>query len=99
MIQVSVVLITRNQAWNVGRLVKSVLSKASPFLSIEVTLVDSASTDPTVSLACAYPINVVVLDEDQRLSAAAGRYVGYQQSSSSARFVLFLDGDMELHDG
>ena len=99
MIQVSAVLITRNQAWNVGRLVKSVLSKASPFLSVEVTLVDSASTDATVSVACNYPINVIVLNAEQRLTAAAGRYVGYQNGSAGSRFVLFLDGDMELHDG
>lgn len=99
MIQLSVVVITRNQAWNVGRLIGSVLSKASPFLSMEVTLVDSASTDSTVSLACGYPINVIALNPDQRLSAAAGRSVGYKQSSPASRFVLFLDGDMELHEG
>jgi len=97
MIQLSVVFITRNQAWNVRRLVESVLSQSSPFLSIEIVLVDSASTDETVKIACEYPITVIALDADQRLTAAAGRHVGYQQATG--RFILFLDGDMELYPG
>ncbi len=97
MIQLSVVLITRNQEWNVRSLIESVLNKASPFLSVEVLLVDSASTDKTVSIASEYPINIIVLDADQRLTAAAGRCVGYQHTSG--HFVLFLDGDMELYEG
>ncbi|MEO8391390.1 MAG: glycosyltransferase [Chloroflexota bacterium] len=97
MLEVSVVVITRNQEWNVPRLIESVLSKASPFLSIDVILVDSASTDKTVGMACAYPINIISLAPDQRLTAAAGRYVGYNHTSG--QFVLFLDGDMELSEG
>src|SRR3954447_26315916 len=97
MIQLSVVFITRNQAWNVRRLVESVLSQASPFLSIEIVLIDSASTDETVEIACEYPITVISLDADQRLTAAAGRHVGYQHVTG--RFILFLDGDMELYPG
>ena len=97
MIQLSVVCITRNQEWNARRLVESVLNQALPFLALEIILVDSASTDATVRVACEYPITVIVLDADQRLTAAAGRHVGYEHSSGN--FVLFLDGDMELYPG
>lgn len=96
MITVSVVLVSRNHDWNISRLIESVLNKASPFLSIEVILVDSASTDATINIACKYHINVIRLNEDQRLTPAAGRYVGSQHATGT--FVLFLDGDMELCD-
>jgi len=59
--------------------------------------VDSASTDETVALACTYPIEVVQLHPDQRLTAAAGRYVG--QMRTTGNLLLFLDGDMELCNG
>ena len=79
------------------RLVELVLGQSSPFLSLEVVLVDSASTDETVKIACEYPITVISLDADQRLTAAAGRHVGYQHATG--RVILFLDGDMELYPG
>ena len=60
-------------------------------------LVDSASSDRTVVLARHYPVRVVRLSPEQVLTAAAGRYVGYNHTDGE--FVLFLDGDMELCPG
>lgn len=97
MIELSVVVITRNQEWNVARLIESVLEMTSSAESREIILVDSASTDKTTEIASRYPMRVVRLHPDQHLCAAAGRYVGYQQTTG--RFVLFLDGDMELCPG
>jgi GT2 family glycosyltransferase len=91
---VSVVIITRNQAWNTARLVESVLANAK---RAEVTLVDSASTDQTVEIAARYPISVLLINQQQRLTAALGRNVGYLHSTGD--IVLFLDGDMELCAG
>jgi GT2 family glycosyltransferase len=93
MTKLSIVLITRNQAWNVRRLLESVLRETAD-VPREIILVDSASTDETVELACAYPIDVLQLHSDQRLTAAAGRYVG--QMRTTGGLLLFLDGDMEL---
>ena len=97
MTDLSVVLISRNQAWNIGRLIESVLARTRDLPVREIVLVDSASTDGTVEVASSYPIDVLQLRADQRLTAALGRHVGYQHSRGE--LVLFLDGDMELCEG
>ncbi len=97
MIDLSVILITRNQQWNVARLIESVLQATSSIRARQITLVDSASGDHTTEIACQYPISVLQLQPDQPLSASAGRYTGF--ISTSGRFVLFLDGDMALYPG
>jgi len=96
-IDLSVVLISKNQAWNISRLVESVLDATSSIDSKEIILVDSASTDETVDAAGWYPICILRLRPDQPPSPAAGRYIGYKHSSGE--FVLFLDGDMEVLPG
>ena len=93
--KLAVVLITKNQAWNIERLIESVLRATAGVASSEVWLVDSASTDCTVELAKQYPVNILRLRPDLPLTPAAGRYVGYSYSQS--QYVLFLDGDMELY--
>jgi glycosyltransferase involved in cell wall biosynthesis len=93
----AVVLISKDQEWNIVRLIKSALRWTASFPSREIVLVDSASVDNTVDIASNYPINIIRLQSDQRLTAAAGRYVGYQKTSGD--LILFLDGDMELCEG
>ncbi len=95
--ELSVILISRNQEWNIARLVESVLRERDLLGSMDIILVDSASNDQTIEIAARYPITVYKLNPDQRLSAAAGRYVGYNHTSGD--LVLFLDGDMELCQG
>jgi glycosyltransferase involved in cell wall biosynthesis len=97
MMVLSVVLISKNQEWNIARLIESVLQETSRLSDCEIVLVDSASTDKTTEIAARYPISVLKLHPDQRLTAAAGRYVGFQQTTGD--LVLFLDGDMELYAG
>jgi glycosyltransferase involved in cell wall biosynthesis len=97
MTELSVVLISKNQEWNIPRLVESVLRETARFPSREIVLVDSASTDRTTEIAARYPISVLKLCPEQRLTAAAGRYVGYKRTTGD--LVLFLDGDMELCEG
>jgi glycosyltransferase involved in cell wall biosynthesis len=90
----STVIIARNQASHIGRLVQSVLDEP---LAEEILLVDSASTDGTVDLAKEFAIEVVQLLETESLSPSAGRRVGFERTSGA--FVLFLDGDMQLLPG
>lgn len=97
MAELSVVLITKNQAWNIARLIESVLDATSSVRSREIILVDSASTDQTVEIAGHYPVTILRLKSGQRLSPAIGRYVGYRWTNG--RHVLFLDGDTELIPG
>jgi GT2 family glycosyltransferase len=94
MTELSVVLISKNQEWNIARLVESVLRETDFLSRREIILVDSASTDLTTEIAAHFPITVLKLRPDQRLTAAAGRYVGFKQTTGD--LVLFLDGDMEL---
>ena len=93
----SVVVIGRNEAATIGRLVESVLAETAPFPRDKVVVVDSASTDGMADVAARYPVEVVRLLPGQPLTAAAGRNVGV--SRTSGELVLFLDGDMELHPG
>ena len=97
MTELSVVLISKNQEWNIARLVESVLRETDRTLTREIVLVDSASTDRTTEIAARYPISVLRLCPEQRLTAAAGRYVGTKRTTGD--LVLFLDGDMELCEG
>lgn len=95
MFDLTVVLISKNQEWNIGRLIESVLTHTEWAQSREVILVDSASTDKTVEIASKYPIRILKLSAEQFLSPAAGRYIGYE--NTSGKYVLFLDGDNELY--
>jgi GT2 family glycosyltransferase len=97
MLDLSIVLINKNQAWNISRLIESVLRATSSVHSKEIILVDSASTDETVALAGRYPITILRLRPGQRLSPAIGRYIGSQRARGD--LVLFLDGDTELVEG
>jgi glycosyltransferase involved in cell wall biosynthesis len=97
MTELSVVLITRNQAWSMVRLMDSVIQETASVPSKEIILVDSASTDETVELAGAYPIRILRLQPGQPRSPAIGRYVGYK--NAHGEYVLFLDGDTELVEG
>jgi glycosyltransferase involved in cell wall biosynthesis len=95
--ELSVVLIAKNQAWSISRLIESVLRATSSVSSKEVILVDSASVDDTLARASQYPITIFRLKPGQRLSPAIGRYVGYKQTKGE--YILFLDGDAELIPG
>lgn len=97
MSELSVVLISKDQEWNIARLIDSILKETGHLPETEVMLVDSASQDRTIESAAQYPIKILRLHSDQRLSASAGRYVGFKHTSGE--FVLFLDGDMELCKG
>jgi glycosyltransferase involved in cell wall biosynthesis len=97
MTELSVVLISKNQEWNIARLIESVIRETDPIPAKEIVLVDSASIDQTTEIGSRYPIKVLKLCQEQRLTAAAGRYVGYKQTTGD--LVLFLDGDMELCEG
>jgi len=97
MTRLSVVLITKDQVWNVDRLVGSVLREVADEPGVEIVLVDSASRDGTAQRAARHPIGVLRLRDDQPLTPALGRYVGVRETTGE--LVLFLDGDMELCRG
>jgi glycosyltransferase involved in cell wall biosynthesis len=91
---VDVVIIARNEATRIAACIESVLSAtASRFQDSRVVVVDSNSEDGTAAIAARYPVKVYRY-RARRMTAAAGRWIGFQQTN--ARYVLFLDGDCEL---
>jgi glycosyltransferase involved in cell wall biosynthesis len=93
-VELSIVIIARNEEKNITRAIESVLRAVEDRPQTEIVLVDSASTDQTVEIAKQYPISIVRLRAGWVLSAAAGRYTGTRHTKGD--FILFLDGDMVL---
>ena len=94
---ISVIMICRNQSWNIARLIESVLQETASFPNTQITLLDSLSTDSTLEIARRYPIDILRFLPNARLTTNIGRYVGY--TVSRGEFLLFLDGDMQLSRG
>jgi glycosyltransferase involved in cell wall biosynthesis len=94
----SVVVITKNQAWNIARLLQSVEHEISNLPQAEIVVADSASTDATTEIACEFPrVQIARLRPDQRLTPAAGRYVGFHHTRGD--IILHMDGDTQLVPG
>lgn len=93
---VSVVVIGKNEGARLTRCLASVQSANWADLSYEIVYVDSGSTDTSLSLAERMGANALALD-DPRPCAAKARNLGWQHARGD--FILFLDGDTELHPG
>ena len=93
----SIVVIARNEERTIEACIAAALeSTRAAFreglaVTGEVILVDSASTDGTVSRASAYPITILELPPNLPLSAAAGRQVGFEHARGD--LLYFIDGD------
>ncbi|MFZ4478394.1 MAG: glycosyltransferase [Rhodoferax sp.] len=91
---VSVVVIGRNEGARLERCLRSAQQTRWTRTSHELIYVDSRSTDNSVACAQAQGAHVIVLD-DVSPCAAKARNLGWQ--AARGEFVLFLDGDTELH--
>jgi glycosyltransferase involved in cell wall biosynthesis len=93
--EVSVIIIGRNEAACIEKCLHSVFAALKGVDDHEVIYVDSASEDDTVKVAGQFPIRILQLRREWRLSPAAGRYIGYQYASG--QFLAFVDGDTVVH--
>jgi glycosyltransferase involved in cell wall biosynthesis len=93
-IDVSVVVIGRNEGTRLQRCLQSVLQSHWGQTQHELIYVDSRSTDQSVVNAQALGAQVIVLN-DASPCAAKARNLGWQ--AARGEYVLFLDGDTELH--
>ncbi len=93
-IDVSVVVIGRNEGSRLERCLQSVIQAHWGSARHELIYVDSRSTDQSVASAQALGAKVIVLD-DASPCASKARNLGWQ--AAGGEFVLFLDGDTELH--
>lgn len=95
-VTLSVVVVTYNEQERIRECLQSVLTACREFVSFEVILVDSNSTDRTVEIATEFPVTVYRIPDEELLTPAAGRYVGTQ--AASGELLLFVDGDMVLQE-
>ena len=93
-IDVSVVVIGRNEGKRLEHCLVSVKQAAWDSTQHELIYVDSKSTDASPALAQALGAITLVLD-DASPCAAKARNMGWQAAKGD--FVLFLDGDTQLH--
>jgi cellulose synthase/poly-beta-1,6-N-acetylglucosamine synthase-like glycosyltransferase len=93
---VSVVIIGRNEGPRLLRCLTSVRQADWGALRHDIWYVDSRSTDDSLAQAQAHGANTLVLTEGH-LCAAKARNLGWQ--AAQGEFILFLDGDTELHPG
>ena len=92
--ELAIIIIGRNEARHLSRCILSVLKGSESVPDTQIVYVDSASTDQSVRIASAYPIDILRLKDDWFLSAAAGRYTGFLHTES--RYIFFIDGDSVL---
>lgn len=90
----SVVVVTYDEADRIESCLDAVFEGCRPFDPVEVTVVDSRSTDGTVELATEYPVDVYRLPSVPEPTPGAGRYVGTEYTSADR--ILFVDGDTVL---
>jgi acetyltransferase-like isoleucine patch superfamily enzyme/cellulose synthase/poly-beta-1,6-N-acetylglucosamine synthase-like glycosyltransferase len=95
-IDVSVVVIGRNEGERLQRCFESVRQAHWDGLNFEIIYVDSGSSDNSVLSARRFGAQVFVL-EDASPCAAKARNLGWK--NAQAEIVLFLDGDTELAPG
>jgi glycosyltransferase involved in cell wall biosynthesis len=93
-VDVSIVVIGRNEGERLVNCLKSVQGAHFGNLSHELIYVDSASTDGSPERAVQWGAKVVHV-KPERPCAAIGRNAGWK--ASRGRTVLFLDGDTQLH--
>jgi GT2 family glycosyltransferase len=96
MIDVSFVVITKNEGANVERCLRSCwIAADNAGLKAELILADSNSQDNTVSLALPLASKIIRLPEAN--APFAGRMVGAERAQGT--LVQFVDGDMVLDPG
>jgi glycosyltransferase involved in cell wall biosynthesis len=93
-ILVSIVIICKNEEKLIAKSIESVLECTTGIKETEIILVDSISTDRTITIARNYPIKIYQLRKEWRHTPAAGKYIGFLKSSG--RYIFFLDGDSFL---
>ncbi len=92
-VDLSIIVITKNEERDIVKCLDQ-LCKIN-FLSKEIILVDSNSSDKTRELARKYPIKIINMVKSNVYSAPAGRNIGLD--NAKGKFILFIDGDQVLN--
>ena len=89
----SVIVITRNEEAVISSCLESIIT-AMQDRDYELIVVDSASTDRTVTIAKQYPVRIISIPATAPLRPSVGRHVGFQYSRG--KWLLFIDGDSQF---
>ncbi len=93
----SVVIITKNEARNIGWCLDSVTAATKDFPGAEIIVVDSRSSDKTVEIASRYNVKIAVIAEKHKTTPGLGRLIG--KELAGGELIFFIDGDMVLMAG
>lgn len=90
--EISIIIPSKDEERTIAKCIESVQSALEGVRNYEIILVDSRSTDETVSIAKKYPIRILRLRKGWPISPSAGRYIG--TVNSDGEYIFFLDADM-----
>ncbi|MBR1155808.1 glycosyltransferase [Bradyrhizobium sp. JYMT SZCCT0428] len=93
---VSIIIKALNEERHIAAAIESALG-ALEESDGEVILADGGSSDRTVEIARRYPILIVRLNRSEDRSCGSGAQLGFQYSRG--RYLLLMDGDMQVHSG
>lgn len=96
-IDLSVVIIGRNEGDKIGKCILSVKECLFDYYDYQIIYVDGNSTDNSIEFAKKYNVQVYKITKCKYLTASLGRYIG--AINSQKKYILFLDGDMQLQLG
>ena len=85
---VSIIVTTRNEEANIGRLLSSIINQT--YKDLEIIVVDNKSSDRTLEIAKKHTKNVYIKGPER----SAQRNFGAKKAKGD--FLFFLDADMEL---
>jgi len=94
------VIITKNEEESISGCIDAVLKaiefakKRNVIRTAEVILVDSASEDRTVEIAGRFPVKILKMPSNWKVSAGAGRYFGIKHSRG--KYIANVDGDTKM---
>lgn len=95
-IKITFIIKALNEELNIAACIESCISEARSYSS-EIILVDSLSTDKTISIAKQYPIRIVQFMNATDVGCGATAQLGYQYATG--KYIFLLDGDMTVCDG
>jgi glycosyltransferase involved in cell wall biosynthesis len=95
-----VIIITKDEEEDIKDCIESVIKainyalKKRKFATAEIILVDSASEDRTVEIAKKFPIKILKMPSNWKVSAGAGRYFGMK--NAKGKYISMVDGDTRI---
>lgn len=98
--KVSVVVCTKNEAGNIGRLLESLKNQTYPSEKVEVIVVDNQSTDGTRRIALEYTDRVYNIADERDLSRVKnvrGAQLNFGVAKSSGEIIFYPDADMTFN--